>query len=436
MSSSQQLIGNLPSGIDSFKIGISAHDGEYFEISDNVSELSLYESIYYPYIHGSMVVIDNSMMLADIPFIGQERVFFQWTRDDRPLTRVFYITKVSNIGPASDAAASYELSINSVVQVRNAVNLFSQSYRGRSDEIITAVFGEHLGAAPTPMEGVQGKTMHNVVFPYMKPLQAVDMIRKNVLADDDTPMFVYDTFYPNEIRLDSFGRMMARPPIVDISSVKPSNRDEDAQATRRQLDSRGAVYDEGISRAYDTFDRLNKGVFASTVTIADPSIKEYDKVDFQYKTFAPPRSKDWISDDYRVFGSHPNNLLNTRNMYLPRNALAYNDDFPNINTIEDFDRSILNSFISRHAMSVVKIYMDSIAYTLKDDLPFSVGQTVNYKLLKFMPALSEGDTQLDDFNSGKYVISAIRHFIKNKEYTMSIELIRDGVGEKAEFRKR
>lgn len=434
--SKQKITENSPSGIGNLRVGIITHDSEFFDISDNIIEISFYESIYYAFIHGSMSVLDNSMMLADLPFAGQERAVIQWMRDDRLLSKVFYINKVSNVAKQNDGAGVFELTLNSLVQVRNAVNLFSQSYRGRSDEIIERVMIDHLDASPVRQDDLRGKTSHNVVFPFMKPLQAVDMIRKNVLSDDDTPMFLYDTFYSNELRLDSFGRMMSRRPITTIESKKPANRDPDAQASRQSLRDRGMTYDESISRAYNTFDDLNKGAFGSTVTVVDPSIREYDYIDFDYKKHAPSYSQDWISPSYDVEGNAVNEIKSTRNLYLSRNALAFNDDFPNLNTIENLDRSILSSYVLRHATTVVKVYMDSIAYTLENNDPFVVGQTVTYNMLKYMPKLSASDEELDLFNSGKYIISAIRHFIKNGEYNMSIELIRDGIGNRAEWERR
>jgi hypothetical protein len=433
MSNTEQLKGNMPSGIQSFKIAIIAHDGEYYDISNNVTELSLYESIYVPYIHGDLGVVDNSMMLSDFPFIGQERILVSWKRDDKPLTRVFFVTRVANVSRQLDGVGVYELSINSVVQTRNSVGLFSQSYKGRGDEIITDIFDEHLGTTLTPMEGTQAKTSHNIVFPFMKPLQAVDMVQKNVLADDNTPLFVYDTFYPNETRIDSFARMYAREPLTVIEQKKPANTDKDAESTRQSISERGMVYDEAISRGYDTYDGLNKGVFGSTVTITDPSNSEYQLVNFDYKAEAPAIGKDWISDDYVVNGSAVNELTATRNLHLNRNSRSFNNDFPNLNTIDDFDRSILNSYVRRHATTVVKVYMDSIAYTLENDEPFTVGQTVTYNLVRFKPRLSNDEEQLDLVNSGKYIVSAIRHYIKDAEYRMSVELIRDGIGEKAQL---
>ncbi len=434
MSADTELFSNSPSGIGDFKILITAHDGEVFDISDNVTELSLFESIYRPYIHGNMVVVDNSMILADVPMVGQERIFIQWKRDDQLTTKIFFANRVTNVSKQNDGVGVFEISLNSVVQTRNAVSLFSQSYEGVSDEIIKLVFEDHLGTSVVSMDGTVGKTEHSIVFPYMKPLQAIDMIIKNVLADDNTPMFVYETFYPNEIRLDSFGRMAERESITRISGKTPVNDDPEGQASRKSLKERGNVYDESISRAYDLFDNLNKGSLASNIIITDPSTRQYEVVEFNYKNDAPPFFQNWISPDFvDGEGLRPEEQFNTHNTYLPRNELAFNEEPPNLNTIDDKDRTTLNSYIRRHATTVVKVYMDSIAFTLENNEPFTVGQTVDYDLLKSMPRLPGSYEEMDKFNSGKYIISAIRHYIKNYEYNMSVELIRDGIGEEASF---
>jgi len=429
--SEEKLLNVAPQGIRALEVGIVAHDSEFYDISGNITELSLYESIYYPYVYGQMIVVDNSMMLTDFPFIGQERATVSWERDDTQTTRVFYITKVKDVARSLDGVGTYELSLASVVQTRNSVSLFYKAYKGKADEIISDIFTEQLGASVT--SEMAGKTSHNVVFPYMKPLQAVDMVRGANLAEDETPLFVYDSFYPNEIKVDSLARMYSQEPIMTISARKPTNTDKGAQASKMAVEDRGMVFDESISRAYDMYGNLNKGTLGSTVTITDPSSHEYQKLDFDYKALAPSLAKDWVSPQYVVNGSAPNEQFSTRNLFLHRNQYAYNDDFPNLNTIDDYDLSLLNSYSRRHSMSTVKLYMDSVAYTIESNQPFGVGKTVNYELSRFMPKLGQNEDDLDKFNSGKYIIAAIRHYIKNYEYTMSVELIRDGVGDEAEI---
>ena len=425
--SEQELIGTSPNGIRNIAIDIENHKGDVYDITGTVSEISLYESIYVSYIHGDMAVVDNSNMLSDFPFIGQERVRIRWERDEKISEREFLITKVSSISRNRDGFGVYGLKITSEIQMRNATSLFSKSYRGSGDKIIKDIFSEHLN---TELVGkTKAKTSHNIVFPYMKPLQAVDMVMKNVLADDNTPMFVYSTFYPNETRLESFAEMYAKEPTMKLKPTKPTNDQPDGQATEGSLKQRGVVYDMAISRAYDIFDDINKGAYGSFVTIADASTSEYQRPQFDFKKEAPTLASEWITSDYTQEGEPLNNIPNTTNNYLYRNQYAFNTDLPNLNTVDDFDISILNSYTDRHAMTVLKVYIDSVAYVLETGEPFGVGQTVDYVLPKFSPVLGEEDRKDDEVNSGKYIVSAMRHYIKGKEYTMSLELIRDGVGE-------
>lgn len=431
MSDEQKLLSIVPNGISGLRIQVETHDKRLFDISGNILEMSLYESIYYSYMHGELYLMDNSAMLSDFPFVGQEKLLVEWDRDDRTTTREFFITKVSNISRNRDGYGVYELTITSERQMRNATSLFSRSYRGRGDEIISGLFSDFLN---TSIEReVEAKSTHSVVFPYMKPLQAVDMIRKNVLALDDTPMFVYDSLYDNVVRLDSLARMYSQDPITTIAPKKPSNTNPDGIATEEYTDERATVYSNSISRTYNTYDQINKGAYGSYVTIVDPSIRQYRRADFDFKRLAPTVSGEWITNDFTLGGTNVNELYDTKNYYLHRNKYAFNSEPPNLSSIDDLDLSILNSYVHRHATSLVKVYMDSIAYTRETDEAFGVGKTVEYRVPTFDPKLSQDDRRDDEVNSGKYIISAIRHYIKNNEYTMSVELIRDGVGEDAEF---
>jgi len=429
-SDERQLLSVSPRGISGFLVEIQATDGKLFDISGTIVELSLYESIYFPYIHGELSVVDNSRMISEFPFIGQEKIRVQWERDKEVTVREFFITKISNISRNLDGYGVYELTITSRVQMQNATSLFSKSYRGRGDQIIEDIYADQLD---TEINNniINAKTSHSVVFPFLKPLQAADMIRKNVLAEDDTPMFVYDSLYQDEIRLESLGTMFDKDPIIQVKPTKPTNKSPDGFATDDSLNERATVYDTSISRAYNTYDQLNKGAYGSTVTIVDPSNREYQKARFDFKQSAPTIAGEWITDKFTVGGINVNEITDTKNYYLLRNEYAFNFESPNLSTIEDLDLSILNSYLYRHANSVVKVYMDSIAYTLDEGEPFGVGKTVDYVLPHFSPTLTSDDRQIDEVNSGKYIIASLRHYIKDGEYTMSVELIRDGVGEDA-----
>ena len=62
----------IPKVLSEFKILLTKYNGQVIDISNNVTAVSIYESIFTPFLYGSMTVIDNSAMASIFPFIGQE----------------------------------------------------------------------------------------------------------------------------------------------------------------------------------------------------------------------------------------------------------------------------------------------------------------------------------------------------------------------------
>ena len=82
--------------------------------------------------------------------------------------------------------------------------------------------------------------------------------------------------------------------------------------------------------------------------------------------------------------------------------------------------------MSRMDSTVVNIYMNSVP-------AIAAGVTVEYTKQRFSPKFNRDEDPTDKVNSGIYLVSSVRHYIRNNEYTMSIELIRDGMGKEADL---
>ena len=429
MSNDPRLSQKLPKTITGLKVTVRKYNGSLIEIGHAVTEISIYESIYTPFLYGELIIVDNSAMLSTFPFVGQEQVTLEWQRDDRMMKKTFYITDVFDVKQQLEGVGSYGLSITSERQMRNAISLFSKAYRGRADEIIEKVHNEFLKGEKLEVK-VKAKTSHTIVFPYMKPIQAIDMIRKRVLAADGSPMFVFESLYGPRPVLDSLKAMLTSKPVFEIKPLKTVN--SAATATANSLETyKGQVYESLITRGYDTLNMLTKGAFASTAIVIDISTKEAIKTQFSFKEHAPPIAKNWVSEFFEFDSVRVYNQYNTTNYVVHENKLSFCDDagnteFPNLSTLNERDYLALVSYTARLNTANVAIFMNSVP-----DL--EVGKTVKYYQPRFSPKLNKGEDVDDEVNSGVYLISAIRHYVKNLEYTMSLEMIRDGMGPDADF---
>jgi len=431
------ILDKLPKSFSEFRVQLTSYNGNVYDFTEQVLELSIYETIYRAFIYGQIVIADNAAMLSSFPFIGQERVRIEWKRDDKKMVKDFFVTDIFDVSQASENTTVYGVSITSEKQVLNAVNLFSRAYTGRGDEIIKGIYDEYLNDDLEVM--INAKTSHNVVFPYMKPMQAIDMVRQNVLADDDSPMYIFETLYQDRPRLDSFRNMLEEDSIFTIEPSTPAKKstNPDKKSSTDSLSNRGEIYEDKINTAYDLLENLSNGSYSSFSTVIDNSQKTGTRTDFDFVRHAPPVANSHVSDLFTIDGLRMNRLYQTRNIVIPQNELAFENTLPNLNGVEELDKSILNAYENRSTLTSVKVHMDSlhIVRVGEEDEIFSVGRPITYIKPKTTVKTSDDKNRdiSDKVNSGKYLISAIHHHIKREVYTMSIELIRDGIGEQAEL---
>lgn len=427
-----------------------------YDITPAVIELSIFESIFNSFLYGEIIVVDSTAMLSTFPLIGEEKIIISWERDNGSgeiITKEFYAIGIFNAAQSNSNTGSYGITITSEKQLKNSTSLFSKFYKGSGDEIIEKIYKEFLNEN-IEVE-IPSLTSHSVVFPYMKPLQACDMIRKNILAEDGTPFFLYEKFYSdpgkNPTILTSLKKMFDKPVIRSISQ----SLNVKGKTTHEKLFQRGQIYNIRITKAYDTLSQISAGAFASTIMTVDVSDRRIENKSFSFRLHAPPISNPVVSNFQSI---EPNQYNVTRGskkeihqMYETKNTIVFKNIFsfandesdrnaenithPNLNSLNPLDKAIIDSYLARIRYTTsVFIEMDSISYekTL-EGRGFGVGETVDLFFPKFSPKLNESDEGIDLVNSGKYVISTLRHYITKKEYKMSLELIRDGMGQNSSF---
>ena len=422
-----------PKKLKAIRVVVERYNQEIIDITSSITELSLYESIYAPFVYGELIVVDNSAMLSTFPFIGQEKVLIYWERENKTFTKVFRITDVFDVRQINDQTGGYGLSITSEQQVRNSISLFSKSYKGNSSEIIEKIYKEFL---LTDIDvRTTGYLAHNIVFPFIKPLQAINMIQRATPAFDKTPMFVFETVYGEKPVLDSMKNMLDQDPVLTLQMKNNTNADpQNGLASNKMEEFRNQVYGITINRAYNTLDQLGSGAYACQTLAVDISNRSYNVTDFDFTKHAPTiASKDWISTfftfDDVLNADEPNNVIvnGIRSTSAPvqyRNARAY-DDYPNLNTVDENIVAGMRSYMKRLKSTSINVHMNSV-------VDLEAGKTVDLDYYRFSPKLQSEDPQ-DKVNSGKYLIAALRHYVKNGEYTMSLELVRDGMGENAKL---
>ena len=414
--------------IQDFQCAIVSHSGAVFDVTGNVSNFQIFESIFEHSLTGQMTIVDNSAMLSTIPIIGQEVITLYYKFKDKDIELGFRVSKIEDIKQVNDNTGVYVLKLISDKRYRSAVNLFSRSYRGKNSEIVAKIHEDFLNQPVNVIS--QGGTSHRIVYPYTKPYAAIDLILENTFGEDKTPLFLYETVNSNEVKLQSYGDMLTRDDnTVELRNINMINTDSSGQAQRNLPMQKQNVFEQVIKRGYKTFDNVKRGAYAAFVTSIDISGKVYAEERFDYKQHAPNLSPDLldpISDSFRITEEAPNDLFNSKQFYFQKDSLAYEStDVGNIYQVDD---------LSKAAMLSYKFRMDSqfVAISADSNTDLEVGKMVLLNFRRMKPNL-DSEEDIDLVNSGEYLCTGIRHQIRAGKYSIVVEAQRFGINKEASF---
>ena len=414
--------------IQDFQCAIVSHSGAVFDVTGNVSNFQIFESIFEHSLTGQMTIVDNSAMLSTIPIIGQEVITLYYKFKDKDIELGFRVSKIEDIKQVNDNTGVYVLKLISDKRYRSAVNLFSRSYRGKNSEIVAKIHEDFLNQPVNVIS--QGGTSHRIVYPYTKPYAAIDLILENTFGEDKTPLFLYETVNSNEVKLQSYGDMLTRDDnTVELRNINMINTDSSGQAQRNLPMQNQNVFEQVIKRGYKTFDNVKRGAYAAFVTSIDISGKVYSEERFDYKQHAPNLSPDLldpISDSFRITEEAPNDLFNSKQFYFQKDSLAYEStDVGNIYQVDD---------LSKAAMLSYKFRMDSqfVAISADSNTDLEVGKMVLLNFRRMKPNL-DSEEDIDLVNSGEYLCTGIRHQIRAGKYSIVVEAQRFGINKEASF---
>lgn len=414
--------------IQDFQCSIVSHSNSVYDVTQNVSNFQIFESIFEHSLTGQVTIVDNSAMLSTIPILGQEVVALYYKYKDTEVQLGFRVSKIEDIKQVNDNTGVYVLKLISDKRYRSAVNLFSRSYRGKSTEIVAKIHEDFLNESVNVIS--QGGTSHRIVYPYTKPYAAIDLILENAFGEDKTPLFLYETVNNNEVKLQSYGDMLTREDnTVVLKNVNMINTDATGQAQRNLPLQNQNVFEQVIKRGYKTFDNVKRGALAAFVTSLDISGKVYSEERFDYKEHAPNLSPDLldpISDSFKITEESPNTLFNSRQYYFQKDSLAYeSEDVGNIYQVDD---------LSKAAMLSYKFRMDSqfVAIAADSNKDLEVGKMIELNFRRMKPNL-DTEEDIDLVNSGEYLCTGIRHQIRAGKYSIVVEAQRFGINKEATF---
>ena len=473
---------NKPGDVSIDEITLKSYTGFTMSLKGLFENFVIYEDIFSNCMSGSITLIDSMNMAKNFSIIGAETLTITYRtplRGNSPVRLVFRTYKISVLTEiAQESAQMIRIEFVSHQAIKSMQSKISKSYVHMPvSKMVSSIFDEYLaidgeensgllsaagkGAAvgalvgsPIPIVGTIAGALvggavglvseafsdakvslasvadtydtRSYVIPYWTPLYAINWLAHQARAKNDTSMCDYVLFQ------NSRGHHFV--PISALKKAAPSFTYTNYPDGFRSNDGLRMMESELRNiQSYVVEDMTDKikqqclGMLASAILTHDMTTKSWASTQFKY-------DKSFMND-----GTHLE-----KNPLLPRGKVDYTDAveshirfYPNTTytmsglvQVSDPDETILVRQSLLNQINSINLIMNCYG-----DTNVMVGQVIDFKTIS-KESTKNKDNYEDDYLKGRYLITAIKHVVTDREHTMTITASRDSFAEPiADYKK-
>lgn len=299
---------NFFDDIELVRLDIISSSGDKKSIGPQVAAIRVQEDVTSSYVFAELDIIDGISLLQTLPIVGEETFMLEMRlpRNNTILKYKFCIFAVSNVkyGEKNNIRL-YTLKGVSEEALINASCLAVKGYNDAYENIISDILKTNLKSVKKiTKDSTRG--IHNIVLPNMKPMAAIEMLRKRSIStkNEYAPMLFFETsdgfVFKDLATLLKDGKARPRQDItytyrnVTVSSSEQS----------------GVISSFVTPEKHDTFSKINNGGFNNQVSTYDIKTKKIKVHDFKYedkkKSFEMPNDQNTNSTNFiQKYGTLP-----------------------------------------------------------------------------------------------------------------------------------
>lgn len=409
-------------------LNITIKNGTTIALGNSFSSIEIYEDIFSPSITGKVTVYDFVGGIEKFMFTGGETISFRVVKpgDSNEILisrNDLIVYEVGKIKYDNENAVNYELSFTSKSAISSQKKRLYRSFG--TDKGLKSVFSKiysdinELSNLNVNTIDPEIKMENSFVSPGYTPLEAMSQLARRSCALGD-----YFVFYE---KLGGKSLSDFKHVFISLGSLKQFWNDSERlqrlvyQPTQdyinRQTNTFIQIKSFLIENNYQHLERMQVGFYNSNIRQLDLHSRKFTNTKISYKEM------ELDTDFYK------NRILETANEFL-----KYDDTYPEI----PGERLIVapkNDIVSNKANwikfdtyggllnSGLRVLVDipgadnriSVGYAVELALPSKVAKTNN---------LEQSIMVEDEFYSGKYLVTAVRHIFTKDTYIKKLELSR------------
>ena len=427
-------------------------------IQSMVQELNIYEGINQSSVYGTLVIVDSTNIIGNLPIQGTERLMFKLSTPgaseadhiidaSEQTGHPFYVYKISNKKQPTQGTLVYTIHFCSREFLRNIRTKVSQAYSGKLSTMVQEIIGDKQGLdSRKTLYYETTKNSDKVVIPNLPPFKAINLIAKRALSENTKGVGFYFYETTKGFYFQSWENMCAdygtrEKPVVQQFFFKPQNITDKDMEKDKTLDDLSSVESyKFLNTSHDTAAATVLGTYGHRVITHNIYDKSYNTVDYHYhnefnETVHADFTNEEGSDNKHAVRGNPVDYDNNNISDYAESVVSL---YPTTQFLHDEDTGSYGIEVSQDAKNIgianaIKMQVTAgttVQLTVKGQSYIQPGQVIDFNL---RPVEEEGMTAdkktYDPQYSGRYIITKVRHRVTKQDYKMVLECRKDSVRE-------
>jgi hypothetical protein len=401
-------------------------------------ELNLFEDIFSSTISGNVVVSDALGMISNYFMNGTEfiEVILQKSNTDiAPISRRYRVYKISN--RSTDVSNNFE---NYTINFCSEEFLLAEQYRvskaftgKKISDIVNSILSDYVkvgssnvGTKKCYIDETFG--VYDFILPNKKLFETINWLSNYAQTNSNIGADVIFFENSNGYWFKSL-QSLYQQPAYDTFSFDPKNVSNDMNYQTNN------VYEFEVLNFFDTLGAISNGTFSNRVITIDPLLRKSRITDFSYDGYFPNSKKlnnSALINNYKnrhgdTMYSTPNPMfqmgtvrLATSNSNQKKQAhIAGSTSKVNSVSNDIFIETYMPSRVSQIALAN---YM-RLKITIPGNARIAAGMVVKFSTKDMEPS---GTKRADEpFYSGNYLVTAVRHIVKNNSFITLLEIAKE-----------
>ena len=426
-------------------------------IQSMVQELNIYEGITQNAVYGTLVIVDSTNIIGNLPIQGTERLMFKLSTPGASKSEhmidaseqtghPFYVYKVSNKKQPSQGTLVYTIHFCSREFLRNLRVKVSQAYEGKLSDMVQQIIGDKEGLdSRKRLYYEETSNSDKIVIPNLAPFKAISLIKKRAIPQHTKGVgyYFYETtkgfyFQSWENMCAQFGFNERYP--KQQFFYKPQNI-VDEKVEDKTLDDLSSVESyKFLNTSHDVAAAQALGTYGHKVISYNLYDKSFNTSNYHYHDqFNETVHADFTSEegsaDKHAVRENPvdfdNNSLSdyadSMVSLIPTTQFLHNDETGSFGVDVSQDARLEGI---RNGMAMQLQTGTVLQLTVKGQSYLQPGHMIDFNL---RPVEEEGMTSdkktYDPQYSGRYIITKVRHRVTKQDYKMILECRKDSVRE-------